>query len=991
MANVKKNSKIDFYQLTSLPKVSTGNKTKEGKRQGELQQAARLQTVALNSLGKTLNSIGKSLQEFREVQFQIYKRVDRQSKKDFTAVFNMPTAPQRKGNQAAKTQEKIEPPSWLESVFEVLKLALAGLVGGALFKFLSNEENRKKTKVALEKLFDILGVIANFFGTVAYNAIDGLWQLLCNEDASWLDRFGGFMKAFVSIGTGLLAIKWLKNPLSLLKDFKKGFKAFRSGLKTIGKKLGRRLMKIGLAGLAVTTLVHLFSGNNDPAQDEMARGGKTKKRARGGGFINGPMSGYPVSLDGGKSTAFIGHGLEYVATKAAGGFVVPINTPATQNNSGLMGQRMVEASRMGYDLGGMTRGFDGGGEYSKDGKAKGQASSRAKREERRFSKLFMAAGGELGKLGDGTKLVNAPSGMCTTGVLNTAQANGAKVGAPHVATGRDPNNPRGLMAQAVKDFGYAALNVGQPKQINSPYGRVGVKEMNFGQWKKAVKGNKVPSGSLIFSTRHNDWNNAASSSGNDSAIAKNGGRKLWSGHWQAVVDGVGAVYGAGTKKVVALVHPKGHQGGFSGEVAPGGGGSSPIALSGRAKQLIGGDTEFLEKVKKLSAKYQINPADLLGKFASESGLDPAADNGTHVGLIQFSKDSARAVGTTQAALKKMSRAEQMEYVEKYFDYWKLPKGASAGHLYTISYLPAFAKEGKDYVLAKRGGFSDKYGNHPSSWYDHNAGLDQNGDGMITIGELGERIQKKKREFGITGGEVGPYTGSPDNIAGSDTGSAIDGVASAATQLMNPMEAFTQLASKLLGDKAPPNPFASTSAGGSLGSDEKATPGAAGSSADMKGAPEASAIGDSGHASKAGGQASSAQGGSENLQNAAATGNASSLSGATTSSAAPAGATNVGGPSASTGSIMTAQTQATMNARSDKKKSNREAIATALQLTEVQNAEVAQVKAQASEASKQAAAMAQPQQQYVPSGGGETKQSLVSKLNSTNNLLKRFES
>lgn len=989
MANIKKNSKIDFYKVTSLPKVSTGSKTKEGKRQSELQQAARLNTVALNSLGATLNSLGNSLTEFRAVQFEIYKRVDRQSKQDFTAVFNMPTAPKKKQGSAAK-QEKIEPPSWLESVFEVVKLALAGLVGGTLFKFLSNEENRKKTKEALEKLFDVIGVITNFFGTVAYHAIDGLWQLLCNEDASWLDRFGGFMKAFVSIGTAFMAIKWLKNPKSLLKDFRKGFKAFRSGLKAVGKKLGKRMLKIGLAGVAITTLVHLFSGNNDPAHDEMARGGKTKKRARGGGFINGPMSGYPVSLDGGQSTSFIGHGLEYVAQKASGGFVVPINTPATQNNSGLMGSRMVEASRMGYDLGGMTKGFDGGGEYTKEGKGRGRAASRQKREEKRFSKLFMAAGGELGKLGDGTKLVTAPGGMCTTGVLDTAGANNAKIGHPNTATGTDPNNPRGLMAQAVGKFGYASLNVGQPKQINSPYAKVGVKEMNFGQWKKAVKGNKVPSGSLVFSTRHNDWNNSASSSGNDSAIAKEGGRKLWSGHWQRVVDGVGAVYGAGTKKVVALVHPKGHSGGFTGEVGPGGG-SSPLALSGKAKQLIGGDTEFLEKVKKLSAKYQINPSDLLGKFASESGMDPKANNGTHVGLIQFSKDSAAAIGTSQAALLRMSRAEQMDYVEKYFDYWKLPKGATAGHLYTISYLPAFAKESADYVLAKRGGFSDKNGNHPSSWYDGNKGLDQNGDGMITIGELGERIQKKKREFGISGGETGPYTGSAANTA-NDTGSAINGVASAATQLMNPLEAFTQLSSKLLGDKAPANPFAESSSGGSVSADEKATTGASGIGAAAAGMP-ASGIGDSGHASKSGGQASSATGTSENLQKAAAKsiGSAANLSGGSTASAAPAGATNVGGVSASSGSIMTSQTQSTMQAKRKRKSGNREAIVSALQLAEVQNAEITQVKTAAAEASKQAMAMSQPQQQFVPTGGGETKQSLVAKLNSNNNLLKRFES
>ena len=102
--------------------------------------------------------------------------------------------------------------------------------------------------------------------------------------------------------------------------------------------------------------------------------GKKEKRAAGG-WISGPMSGYPVSLDGGGSTAFIGHGTEWVGfKKAAGGmassaFVVPFNTPATKGSPNLTNRRLTEASAGGYAL---PDGFAKGGKYErligKDGK-----------------------------------------------------------------------------------------------------------------------------------------------------------------------------------------------------------------------------------------------------------------------------------------------------------------------------------------------------------------------------------------------------------------------------------------------------------------------------------------------------------------------------------------------------------------------------------------------------------------------------------------------
>ena len=155
----------------------------------------------------------------------------------------------------------------------------------------------------------------------------------------------------------------------------------------------------------------------------------------------------------------------------------------------------------------------------------------------------------LSKLGDSSKMVSAPQGRCVTGVLDTMQANGV----PNPAgTSNDSNNPRGLAVQLIKSYGWGSIpGLGTKTNLQSAYGNVGVNSMDFGQWKDAVKSNKVPSGAIVFSTKYPDWT-SNQSHGNDAAIAKQGGRKLWSGHWQAQIDNVGAVYGSATNKIIAL-------------------------------------------------------------------------------------------------------------------------------------------------------------------------------------------------------------------------------------------------------------------------------------------------------------------------------------------------------------------------------------------------------------------------------------------------------
>ena len=172
-----------------------------------------------------------------------------------------------------------------------------------------------------------------------------------------------------------------------------------------------------------------------------------------------------------------------------------------------------------------------------------------------------------------------------------------------------------------------------------------------------------------------------------------------------------------------------------------GGGYTPLSLDrdGAALEYVGDDLEFLEELTRVSKKFNIREGDLLGLMASESSLDPTKDNGEYVGLIQISKDSAKLVGTTQSALLRMSRAEQMKYVEKYLDWWGLPRGADAGQIYSVVFAPSLASGDPNTVMYERG----------TGAYRANRWLDTNQDGVITVSELGGRIERKKKEYGIS--------------------------------------------------------------------------------------------------------------------------------------------------------------------------------------------------------------------------------------------------
>ena len=154
------------------------------------------------------------------------------------------------------------------------------------------------------------------------------------------------------------------------------------------------------------------------------------------------------------------------------------------------------------------------------------------------------------------------------------------------------------------------------------------------------------------------------------------------------------------------------------------------------QQVLTEDPQFAEAVVGLAFDLGTDPEALMAVMEFESGFSTtirnAAGSGA-TGLIQFMPSTARSLGTTTDELAKMSRAEQMVYVGKYFkQFGDRLRGGSIDDVYMTVLYPAAVGKPDSYVL-----FSS-----PSTAYNQNSGLDSNGDGTITKYEAAAKVRAR---------------------------------------------------------------------------------------------------------------------------------------------------------------------------------------------------------------------------------------------------------
>jgi hypothetical protein len=111
---------------------------------------------------------------------------------------------------------------------------------------------------------------------------------------------------------------------------------------------------------------------------------------------------------------------------------------------------------------------------------------------------------------------------------------------------------------------------------------------------------------------------------------------------------------------------------------------------------LGEQLAFVSRVKDMSNRLGGSLYDYLAAMDFESAhtMRPDITNSLgYVGLIQFGSQAASDLGTSTAALKSMTRLQQLEYVEKYFKMWMKRLGIQRITNFTDLYLIIFYPDG----------------------------------------------------------------------------------------------------------------------------------------------------------------------------------------------------------------------------------------------------------------------------------------------------------
>jgi len=129
--------------------------------------------------------------------------------------------------------------------------------------------------------------------------------------------------------------------------------------------------------------------------------------------------------------------------------------------------------------------------------------------------------------------------------------------------------------------------------------------------------------------------------------------------------------------------------------------NTPSKTSGNALEEPG----FIQKLVQVSQELGISAKALFGIIKHESHFRhhvPNPHTGA-MGLIQFTPETAKWLGTSTQQLAKMSGTEQLDYVYEFLKRGRVKPGMDIGDLYMSIFLPAKVGAPLDTVLGKEGG------------------------------------------------------------------------------------------------------------------------------------------------------------------------------------------------------------------------------------------------------------------------------------------------
>ena len=327
-----------------------------GAAKKEQKQSAKLfasQLQGINQIGLSLNGISKTLDNIRRLQVKRLKALEKERiKNSFEARYTKNEKVKGSFAFSSGVLGRVAP-DFFGGLMGFLGGLIKYLVLRPILEWLADKNNQQKIINFMEGLKKILDFFTWLVSSAIVNIVDGLYDLLRDDATPW-ERLTGFLKAFGIIGAAFVGLAFLKNPRKTIDAFRNVFTNFNNNLKKRHEKLKQTAGRspTGTTGSGKKPVKTKPIPRQRPRFGRFGRFGRRSE----GGYIDGPMGGYPVTLDG-RGVDFIGHGREFVAQKPGGdAFVIPFETPDTIKDPGLTGKRIREALKGGFNLREMSSG-----------------------------------------------------------------------------------------------------------------------------------------------------------------------------------------------------------------------------------------------------------------------------------------------------------------------------------------------------------------------------------------------------------------------------------------------------------------------------------------------------------------------------------------------------------------------------------------------------------------------------------------------------------
>lgn len=159
----------------------------------------------------------------------------------------------------------------------------------------------------------------------------------------------------------------------------------------------------------------------------------------------------------------------------------------------------------------------------------------------------------------------------------------------------------------------------------------------------------------------------------------------------------------------------------------------------------------LAALKRTADELGISVDALAAVMSIEGGFNPQAHNPDSgaTGIIQFIPSTAERLGTTVEELRTMTFQQQLPYVVDFYEMNRCTGVQDPGELYVCTFCPALKGKPEDFVVGERG-VTDVVSPCATkasmdTVYTQNRGLDVDGDGVLTAGNVRDKARRRLAE------------------------------------------------------------------------------------------------------------------------------------------------------------------------------------------------------------------------------------------------------